>query len=34
VARHLLRYHPLVCKRLIQDTQRADLKPLLAELEI
>jgi tetratricopeptide (TPR) repeat protein len=33
VARHLLRYHPLVCKRLIQDTQRADLKPLLAELD-
>lgn len=33
VARHLLRYHPLVCKRLIQDTQRADLRHLVAELD-
>jgi tetratricopeptide (TPR) repeat protein len=33
VARHLLRYHPLVCKKLIQDTQRADLAHLVRELE-
>ena len=33
VARHLLRYHPLVCKKLIQDTGRADLAHLVRELE-
>ncbi len=33
VARHLLRFHPLVCKRLIQDTQRNDLRHLVAELD-
>lgn len=33
VAQHLLRHHPLVCKRLIQDTQRSDLRHLIAELE-
>ncbi|MEO1767908.1 tetratricopeptide repeat protein [Thiobacter aerophilum] len=33
VARHLLRFHPLVCGKLIQDTGRADLRHLVRELE-
>lgn len=33
VARHLLRFHPLVCRKLIQDTQRSDLRHLVRELE-
>lgn len=33
VARHLLRFHPLVCRKLIQDTGRSDLAHLVRELE-